>query len=104
MPNTASTLREYQGSIAYVMDHANLRRKRRPEEYTSPLICLGPIYQTDSSRADGAVTNSYTYAQSACVASYESQTPLRPGAKNTFTPQEAHNVGSASKRKVSKPP
>jgi hypothetical protein len=85
------------------MDHPNLRRKHRPEEYTSPLICLGPIYQTDSNRADGAVTNSYTYAQSTCVVPCESQTLLRPGAKNTSTPQEAHNIGSVSKRRVSKP-
>jgi len=85
------------------MDHPNLRRKHRPEEYASPLVCLGPIYQTDSNRADGVVTNPYTYAQSTRVVPYESQTLLRPGAKNTSTPQEAHNIGSSSKRRVSEP-
>jgi hypothetical protein len=99
--NTTTTLYEYHGSIVYAMDHANLRRKHRPDEYQSSLICLGPIYQTDSNRADGAVGNLYTYAQSAFVAPYESQTPLRPGVNNTLTPQEAHNIGSASKRRVS---
>ena len=85
------------------MDHANLRRKYRPEEYHSSLLCLGPVYQTDNNRADGAARNPYTYAQSAPVAPYESQRPARPGAKNTLTPQEARNIGPSSQRRVSQP-
>lgn len=100
-PNTVTTFHDYHGSIAFTMDHANLRRKHRPDEYHSSLLCLGPIYETDSNRADGAVRNSYTYAQSACVAPYESHTPPRPGAKNTFTPPQAHNNGPVSHRRVS---
>ena len=85
------------------MDHANLRRKYRPEDYHLPLPSFGPVYQIDRSRADGAVRNSYSYARSACVAPYESQASLRLGAKNTFTPEEARNVSPTSQRRVSQP-
>lgn len=85
------------------MDHANFRRKHRPDEYHSSLLCLGPIYQTDITRADGVVGKSYTHAQPTFVTPYGSQTPPRPGAKNTFTPPEAHNNGPVSQRRVSQP-
>jgi hypothetical protein len=86
------------------MDHINHRRKQCPKEWHSQLLCLGPVYQTDSSeRADGAVRKSYEYAQSASVVPYESRTPPRTGAKNIPTTEEAHNFGTAWKRRVSKP-
>lgn len=103
-PNTTTTLHEYHGSGVDTMDHANLRRNHPPEEYDSSLLCLGPIYQTDSNRPDEAVAGSYSYAQSAFAAPDGSRTPLRPGAKNGFAPQDIHNVISVSKRRVSEPP
>lgn len=103
IPNTVTTFHDYHGRIAFAMDHANLRCRHRPHEYHSSLLCLGPIYQTDINRADEAARNPYTYAQSACVAPYERQTPPRPGAKDTFTPTEAHNNGPVSQRRVSQP-
>jgi hypothetical protein len=103
-PNIVTTFHDFHGTIVYAMDYINHRRKQRPQDWHSPLFCLDPVYQTDSNeRADGAVRKSYEYAQSASVVPHESRTPPRTGAKNIPTTEEAHNFGTASKRRVSKP-
>lgn len=94
---------EYHRETRYAMDHANFRRKNRPQEYESSLLCLGPIYQSEPSRADGALSTSYTYAQSSCTPTYESQPPLRTGVKRVPTAHKAHSTGATSIRRVSKP-
>ena len=99
-----TTFHDFHGSIVYAMEYLNHQRKQRPQEWHSPLLCFGPVYQTDSQRADGAVRKSYKHAQSASVLPYESRTPPLTGAKNFPTTEEAHNIGIASKRRVSKPP
>jgi len=86
------------------MEYMNHQRKQRLQELHSPLLCLGPVYQTDSQRADGAVRKFYKHAQSASVVPYESRTPPLTGAKNLTATEEAHSIGIASKRRVSEPP
>ena len=94
---------EYHGSTRYAMDHANFRRRNRPQEYESPLVCLGPIYQSEPSRADHVERPPYAQKQPSCITTYRSQPSLRTAVKKALTAHEAQNTGPTSNRRVSKP-